>query len=132
MSVRTSTSNFPANVFKLDNGLTIIHQYISATPAVVIDVWVKAGAREEPDKWSGMAHFLEHMIFKGTEKLGPGIFDQIIENRGGVANAATSHDYAHFFIITAAQYLEEVVHPLAEILLRASIPELEFVREREV
>ncbi|NEP06409.1 MAG: insulinase family protein [Okeania sp. SIO2G4] len=132
MSVVISTPNFPANVFKLDNGLTIIHQYISVTPAVVIDVWVRAGAREEPDKWSGMAHFLEHMIFKGTEKLGPGIFDQIIENRGGIANAATSHDYAHFFITTAAQYVEEVVYPLAELLLRASIPESEFAREREV
>lgn len=132
MSVATYTPNFPANILKLDNGLTIIHQYISATPVVVLDVWVRAGARQEPDHWSGMAHFLEHMIFKGTEKLGPGIFDQIIENRGGMANAATSHDYAHFFVTTAAQYLEEIVSALAELLLRASIPESEFTRELEV
>ncbi|MCL2932285.1 MAG: insulinase family protein [Trichodesmium sp. MAG_R03] len=125
-------SEFPARILKLDNGLTVIHQYIPATPVVVVDVWVKAGARQEPDSWSGMAHFLEHMIFKGTKKLGPGIFDQIIENRGGISNAATSHDYAHFFITTAAKYIEEIVLALAELLLQASIPASEFVTEREV
>ncbi|MGK7919382.1 MAG: M16 family metallopeptidase [Trichodesmium sp.] len=132
MSIATSSPKFPAHIFKLDNGLTVIHQYIPATPVVVVDVWVRAGARKEPDSWSGMAHFLEHMIFKGTEKLGPGIFDQIIEHRGGIANAATSHDYAHFFITTAAKYIEEIVPALAELLLRASIPESEFATEREV
>ncbi|MDJ0554155.1 MAG: pitrilysin family protein [Microcoleaceae cyanobacterium MO_207.B10] len=132
MSVATYSPNFPVNLVKLENGLTIIHQYIPTTPVVVLDVWVRAGAREEPDHWSGMAHFLEHMIFKGTEKLGPGIFDQIIENHGGMANAATSHDYAHFFVTTAAQYIEEIVSALAELLLRASIPESEFNRELEV
>jgi predicted Zn-dependent peptidase len=123
---------FPANVIKLDNGLTLIHQFVAATPVVVVDVWVKAGARKEPDDWSGMAHFLEHMIFKGTEKIFPGVFDQIVENRGGVANAATSHDYAHFHITTASQYLEEITFVLAEILLRAKIPDDEFDRERNV
>lgn len=98
----------------------------------VLDVWVRAGATREPDSWSGMAHFLEHMIFKGTDRIGPGVFDQVIENQGGMANAATSHDYAHFFITSAAQYLEETTQPLAELLLRASIPEEEFDRERDV
>ena len=132
MSIATPSPKFPAHIVKLDNGLTVIHQYIPATPVVVVDVWVRAGARQEPDRWSGMAHFLEHMIFKGTEKLGPGIFDRIIEHRGGIANAATSHDYAHFFITSAAKYIEEIVPALAELLLRASIPESEFVTEREV
>ncbi|MBW4574993.1 MAG: insulinase family protein [Aphanothece sp. CMT-3BRIN-NPC111] len=116
----------------LDNGLTVIHQHIAATPVVVVDVWVKAGAIAEPEDWCGMAHFLEHMIFKGTNRLAPGVFDQVIENTGGVTNAATSHDYAHFFITTAAQYLEETLPALAELLLNAAIPEEEFVRERDV
>lgn len=110
----------------------MIHQHIAATPVVVVDVWVKAGAIAEPEDWCGMAHFLEHMIFKGTNRLAPGVFDQVIENTGGVTNAATSHDYAHFFITTAAQYLEETLPALAELLLNASIPEEEFVRERDV
>ncbi|MGB7085519.1 MAG: insulinase family protein, partial [Phormidesmis sp.] len=82
-----------ANVVRLPNGLTVIHQEM-ATPAVVVDVWVKAGAKVEPAEWSGMAHFLEHMVFKGTQRLQPGEFDWAIESQGGMTNAATSHDYA--------------------------------------
>jgi predicted Zn-dependent peptidase len=123
---------FPANLVRLNNGLTIIHQHISATPVVAIDVWVKAGAISEPNEWSGMAHFLEHMIFKGTERLFPGAFDLAIESRGGVTNAATSHDYAHYFITTASQHLEEALPYLAELLLNAAIPDQEFGRERHV
>ncbi len=128
----TTITKFPADIIRLDNGLTVIHQYLPATPVAVVDVWVKAGAIAEPDVWSGMAHFLEHMIFKGTEQIAPGVFDQIIENCGGMTNAATSHDYAHFFITTAAQYLDEALPPLAELLLNASVPEDEFARERDV
>ena len=105
---------------------------MTATPVVVVDVWVRAGAIYEPDMWSGMAHFLEHMIFKGTDWIGPGVFDQVIESCGGVANAATSHDYAHFHITTAVQYLEETLKALGELLLHASIPDGEFNRERDV
>jgi predicted Zn-dependent peptidase len=123
---------FPASVFRLENGLTLIHQEIPTTPVVVADVWVRAGAAREPEPWFGMAHFLEHMIFKGTAKLAPGAFDRKIENRGGVSNAATSHDYAHYCVTTAAPYLEETLPHLAELLVNAAIPEDEFFRERDV
>lgn len=123
---------FPATIFRLDSGLTVIHQHLSATPVVVADVWVRAGATREPQAWSGMAHFLEHMIFKGTAALPPGVFDKEIENRGGMTNAATSHDYAHYFLTTAAPYLEDTLPHLAELLLNAAIPEDEFARERDV
>ncbi len=124
--------NFPANLVRLDNGLTIVHQHTPNTPVVAVDVWVKAGSISEPDAWSGMAHFLEHMLFKGTERLCPGAFDLAIESRGGITNAATSHDYAHYFITTASQHLEEALPYLAELLLNAAIPDDEFVRERYV
>lgn len=132
LSLLSASSVFPAAVFKLDNGLTCIHQYLPATPVVVADVWLGAGATREPEAWSGMAHFLEHMIFKGTEALPPRVFDQKIENQGGMTNAATSHDYAHFFLTTAAPYLGDTLPYLAELLLNAAIPEDEFIREREV
>jgi zinc protease len=131
-SPRSTCPQFPARVFVLENGLTVIHQEIPTSPVAVVDVWVKAGAIAEPEPWSGMAHFLEHMIFKGTASLAPGVFDWTIENQGGVTNAATSHDYAHFYITTAAQTLETTLPFLAELLLNAAIPEAEFVRERDV
>lgn len=125
-------TEFSANSFQLDNGLTLIHQHLPATPVVVADVWVKAGAIAEPESWSGMAHFLEHMIFKGSPNVATGEFDWIIENTGGVANAATSYDYAHFYLTTAAAHLTDTLPYLADILLQATIPDAEFMRERRV
>ena len=125
-------TKFDASTFQLSNGLTIIHQHLPATSVVVSDIWVKAGAIAEPEAWSGMAHFLEHMIFKGSPNVMVGEFDWLIENTGGVANAATSYDYAHFYLTTAAAHLEQTLPCLADILLRANIPDDEFLREREV
>lgn len=132
MSALTSSTQFPADLHRFDNGLTVIHQFLPSASVVAVDVWVKAGAIAEPDPWWGMAHFLEHMIFKGTDRLPAGFFDQAIENRGGATNAATSHDYAHYFIHTPAGYLEDTVPYLAELLLHAAIPDAEFDRERDV
>jgi predicted Zn-dependent peptidase len=129
---RLELAQFPAKVIQLSHGLTVIHQYLPATPVVVADVWVRAGASSEPKEWSGMAHFLEHMIFKGTKYLPPGMFDRIVEHSGGMTNAATSHDYAHFFLTSAAPYLADTLPCLAEILLRAEIPDEEFYLERDV
>ena len=123
---------FPAQIVTLDSGLTLIHQYLPETPVAVVDVWVRAGAIAEPKEWGGMAHFLEHMIFKGTKGIGPGVFDRMIEHKGGMANAATSHDYAHFFLTTASPYLPDTLPYLAEILLQAEIPDDEFDCERDV
>jgi len=125
-------NEFYADTFQLSNGLTIIHQYLPSTPVVVADVWVNAGAIAEPESWSGMAHFLEHMIFKGSPNVMVGEFDWLIESTGGIANAATSYDYAHFYLTTAATHLEQTLPCLADILLRATIPDEEFIREREV
>lgn len=125
-------TEFNAHTFQLSNGLTIIHQHLPATSVVVADVWIKAGATAEPEAWSGMAHFLEHMIFKGSPNVMMGEFDWLIENTGGVANAATSYDYAHFYLTTTAPHLQQTLPCLADILLRANIPDAEFIREREV
>ncbi|GAB4526895.1 MAG: pitrilysin family protein [Pleurocapsa sp.] len=132
ISERINKTEFLGTSFQLNNGLTVIHQYLPATSAIVADIWVKAGAIAEPESWSGMAHFLEHMIFKGSPQVAPGEFDWLIENTGGVANAATSHDYAHFYITTAASHLNKTLPCLADILLRATIPDEEFICERDV
>ncbi|MEM6449595.1 MAG: pitrilysin family protein [Cyanobacteria bacterium P01_D01_bin.105] len=119
------------NIVRLANGLTVVHQQMP-TAAVVVDVWVRAGAKLEPNEWSGMAHFLEHMVFKGTHRIQPGEFDWAIESQGGSTNAATSHDYAHFFITVAADALPQTLPYLANLLLYASIPADEFEGERNV
>jgi zinc protease len=132
VSTLLKSATLPVKIVRLDNGLTVIHQHLSATPVVVTDIWLRAGAIAEPESWSGMAHFLEHMIFKGSSQVGVGEFDWAIENTGGMANAATSHDYAHFYLTTANTHIEQTLPYLANILLSASIPDEEFIRERDV
>lgn len=121
-----------ANFLKLDNGLTLIHQELPTVSVVSVDIWVSAGTAAEPKEWSGVAHFLEHMIFKGTDKVLPGEFDWLIESQGGIANAATSHDYAHFMFTTAVNNFSSTLSHLAEMLLFAGIPDDEFEQERLV
>lgn len=72
------------------------------------------------------------MIFKGTHRLAPGQFDQIIERHGGSTNAATSYDYAHYFINVAPPHLGEALPHLADLVINAAIPADEFERERDV
>ena len=120
-----------ASVTRLPNGLTVIHREM-VTAAVAVDVWVNAGASKEPTDWAGMAHFLEHMVFKGTQRLQPGEFDGAVESRGGVSNAATSHDYAHYYITVATEAVPDTLPYLAELILGAAIPDREFDAERNV
>ncbi len=116
---------------RLSNGLTVIHKALP-TPVITVDVWLPAGAIVEPEGCDGVAHFLEHLIFKGTERLAPGDFDQLVEAGGGLTNAGTSYDYVHYYLCAAVEQLPQLLDGLAELLLRASIPDHEFERERQV
>ncbi len=128
-----SSTPFPQpTVQRLANGLTVILHPIPITDTVTVDIWVRTGARNEPSHQMGITHFLEHMVFKGTDRFGPGVFDQVIESRGGLANAVTGQDYTHYYISVAAADLPEVLPYFAETLCEASIPADEFERERQV
>ena len=105
---------------------------MAATEAVTVDIWIKTGGRLEPPEMLGVSHFLEHMVFKGTDRIRPGELDLAIESRGGVANAVTSQDYTHYYITVAADDLEDSLPYLAEAVTQASIPDDEFHLERKV
>ncbi|MBC7971520.1 MAG: insulinase family protein [Verrucomicrobia bacterium] len=116
---------------RLANGLTIIAEQVPVD-AVNLDVWLNVGSAVESDAINGMAHFLEHMIFKGTAKLQSGEFERRIEQRGAVTNAATSQDYTHYYITTAPQDFAALAPLQLDVLLNASIPDDGFERERQV
>jgi len=91
---------------RLPNGLTIVAEQMP-TEAVNLSLWLNVGSAVEADSINGMAHFLEHMIFKGTDSLKSGEFERLIEQRGAVTNAATSQDYTHYYITTAPKDFTE-------------------------
>ncbi|MDH5325452.1 MAG: insulinase family protein [Gammaproteobacteria bacterium] len=97
---QAATTNYrPGDVveFKLDNGLKILVKPDHRAPVVVSQVWYKAGSSYETNGSTGVAHVLEHMMFKGTDKLGPNEFSKIISANGGRENAFTGQDYTAYF-----------------------------------
>ena len=84
--------------FVLDNGQNVIIKEVKENPIVIIDTWIKTGSINETESNNGVAHFLEHMFFKGTSKYSSGDFDRILESKGAITNAATSKDFTHYYI----------------------------------
>ncbi|QIR37407.1 insulinase family protein [Tolypothrix sp. PCC 7910] len=116
---------------QLPNGLTIVVEQMPIE-AVNLSLWIKVGSAVESDTINGMAHFLEHMIFKGTERLASGEFERRIEERGAVTNAATSQDYTHYYITTAPKDFAELAPLQIDVVLNPSINDDAFERERLV
>lgn len=116
---------------KLDNGLTIIAEQMPVE-AVNLNVWVNVGSAKESNEINGMAHFLEHMVFKGTPNLEIGEFEYLIEERGAVTNAATSQDYTHYYITTAPKDFAELAPLQLDVVLNPSLENEAFEREKLV
>jgi zinc protease len=127
---QTQPLNSPT-IHKLANGLTIVAEQMPVE-AVNLNIWLPVGSMVETDAINGMAHFLEHMIFKGTDQLQMGEFEQRIEEMGAVTNAATSQDYTHYYITTAPKDFAELAPLQLEVVLNATIPEEAFHREKLV
>ena len=101
-------------------------------PLLCIDFWFKAGsAFEESDK-NGTAHFLEHMIFKGSNTILPGEFDHKIESLGGISNASTGYDDAHYYVLIPSHNFKESIALLTNLILSPSININEFEKEKSV
>lgn len=118
-------------IHRLANGLTIVAEQMPVE-AVNLNLWNSIGSAIEPNEINGIAHFLEHMIFKGTEQLVSGEFERKIEERGAVTNAATSQDYTHYYITTAPKDFAELAPLQMDVVLNPSIPDRAFEKERLV
>ena len=120
------------NVFKLDNGQTVIIEEVHTNPIVTIDTWVKTGSINENDENNGVSHFLEHLFFKGTTNHQPGEFDRILEAKGAINNAATSKDFTHYYITIPSKDFDLALNMHADMLQNPLIPRKEMEKERKV
>ncbi len=99
---------------------------------ISIDIWCKAGSSfEEVDK-NGTAHFLEHMIFKGSNKIMPGEFDHKIESLGGLSNASTGYDDVHYHVLIPPSNFRESLALLTNIVISPNFNPYEFIKEKGV
>ncbi len=105
---------------------------IPDAPVVCLDLWFQAGSLRETAAESGLAHFLEHMVFKGSDGLEPGEFDHRIESLGGFSNAATGYDEVNYHVVLPRDGLDLACDLLPRLVLCPSLDPEEFELERQV
>jgi zinc protease len=120
------------NKARLSNGLTAIVKENHRAPVVAIQVWVQAGSVYETEKERGITHLIEHMIFKGTERRGPGEVAKEIESVGGSINAYTSLDYTVYHCVVPKQFLNNALDVLSDAVFHSSFDPEELEREKKV
>ena len=116
----------------LRNGLRLIVQDHRASDIVALYLFVGVGVRYETPDQLGYAHFQEHMLFKGTDRFGPGYVDRTVEGVGGRSNAVTSFDYTSFYLVLPSDATASGIELLADMAFRSTFVPDEVGREREV
>ncbi|WP_455894205.1 M16 family metallopeptidase [Pseudomonas palmensis] len=122
----------PTHEFTLDNGLKVIVREDHRAPVVVSQVWYKVGSSYETPGQTGLSHALEHMMFKGSNKLGPGEASRILRDLGAEENAFTSDDYTAYYQVLARDRLGVALELEADRMGSLRLPPEEFSREIEV
>ena len=118
--------------FVLDNGLKVLLLEDHKSPAVTFQVWYRVGSRNEKDGKSGLSHFLEHMLFKGTEKMKPEEYSRIIAKNGGRSNAFTSSDVTVYFATMSRDKIGIEIELEGDRMVNALLGETYFEPEKKV
>jgi zinc protease len=118
--------------FRLENGLEVLILEDHAIPLVTVQVWYHVGSRNERPGITGISHFLEHMMFKGTPKYGPGLYSQLVQRYGGSQNAFTSYDMTAYHSVLPAARLELALDLEADRMTHLLFDPNEIKAEREV
>ena len=114
----------------LDNGLTVVLAPREGSAVSTVDVWIGVGSAQEPPELNGIAHFFEHMIFRGSTRFQD--VDTVLEGWGGSSNAGTSFDYTHYYVSVPKQHAENSIDLVADILINGLFTEEHLNLERDV
>ncbi len=119
-------------VTRLENGLTVATAEMPHSPSVSVGIWVGVGGRYEPAPWSGASHFIEHLLFKGTEKRTAREISQAVEGVGGYLNAFTSEEHTCFYAKARHDQFGRLLEVLTDMFLHSNFDPVEIDKEREV
>jgi len=123
----------PVERHVLDNGLTLVHRPDFSSEVVSVQVWVKTGSIHEDELiGSGLSHYLEHLLFKGTARRDGKSISREVHAMGGGINAYTTFDRTVYYIDAPSQAFTQIVDVLSDIVLHSTLPEQEVERERDV
>ena len=120
------------NIHKLNNGLTVITDYIDTVETVSVGMWNKVGARNEQEKVNGVAHLLEHMAFKGTANRTALDIAKEVEMVGGAVNAYTSREVTAYYMKVLKENIGLSIDIISDILQNSTFDAKELDRERGV
>jgi len=129
---RTYGQISPVEKFTLKNGLKVVLHEDSKLPLYSINIWYKVGSSNEDPNRTGLAHFFEHLMFKGTKKNADGVFDSYIENNGGSNNAFTTRDVTAYFEDMPKSTLKKILELEADRMKNLIISPKNVKQEREV
>ncbi|MEZ0260980.1 MAG: M16 family metallopeptidase [Alphaproteobacteria bacterium] len=127
-----AAKTFNAETFTLENGMQVVVIPNHRAPVVTHMVWYKFGAADEKPGESGVAHFLEHLLFKGTPKVPDGQLSLTVKKLGGNDNAFTTHDYTAYYQSIARAHLEKVMEMEADRMKNVQLSEEQVASERQV
>lgn len=122
----------PIESFTLPNGLTVLHNEDHTQPVVAMELWVDAGSMYETPTDNGISHFLEHLAFKGTQQYPGTKISYVIEEVGGMINAATSMDCTYYYVELMASVAERGFSVLSQMAHAIQLDALEVEREKNV
>jgi predicted Zn-dependent peptidase len=120
------------NITKLDNGLTVATDHVHGARSVAIGVWVGVGSRDEPPAQSGVSHFLEHLLFKGTPTRTATDISRSVDRVGGDINAFTAKEYTSFYCRMPARHGNAGIELLGDVLARSTLDDDDVESERQV
>ncbi len=127
-----AATTLPIDVAQLENGMHIMVVTDRRAPVVTHMVWYRFGAADEPEGKSGIAHFFEHLMFKGTREIAAGEFSKIIARLGGQDNAFTSHDFTAYYQRIAKDKLATVMQMEADRMHNLTVDEANVATEKQV
>ncbi|MGQ9541508.1 MAG: M16 family metallopeptidase [Armatimonadota bacterium] len=127
--------SLPAESIKLKtlpNGLRVLVREAHEAPLVTVDLWVRAGSARETSETNGVAHFMEHLLFRGTAKRGRGEVDRAIEELGATLNATTSRDWMHLYTTIASRYWQNALEVIADAVKNSALRPEDVEREQMI
>ncbi|MBA2653585.1 MAG: insulinase family protein [Gammaproteobacteria bacterium] len=132
ISSNLALANSAVNEYQLPNGLKVLIKEDHRVPAVVTQVWYRVGSSYEPNGITGISHALEHMMFKGTTKYGPGMFSKTVAENGGEENAFTSYDYTAYYQLFEVNKLPISLELESDRMRNLNLRDQDFLKELEV
>ena len=127
-----SYQNTVINRTILNNGLVVVSEHIPTARSVYFSVWIKTGSRDESPANNGIAHFLEHMFFKGTQNRSAYEIASYLEDLGGSLNAYTAREATVFYANTLSEHLEQSVEVISDMLCNSLFRENDIKHEQQV